>query len=224
MKKAVIFDMYETLVTLWHSEPYMGHEISADAGIEEGKFREIWDTTDDERACGFLNFEEVIERILRVNGRYSEELCEELIRKRKESKVDAFNHLHSDIIPMLESLKNEGIKIGLITNCFNEEKEAIINSDIYKYFDVVCMSCELGMKKPDRRIFEMCISKLEVNPEDCLYCGDGGSRELEVAKEMNMSPIQALWYLKPGVGQPVGRLEGFPGAENPLNIVSMACE
>lgn len=224
MKKAVIFDMYETLITLWHSTPYMGRELSADADIPESKFREIWDTTDTDRAIGKLTFEEVIERILRANDRYSDELCALLIAKRRASKIEAFDHIHPEIIPMLEALKLKQIKIGLITNCFNEESDAIHDSVLFQYFDVVCMSCELGMKKPDRRIFDLCLEKLEVSGEDCLYCGDGGSQELEVAESMNMLPVQALWYLKDGVGQPMGRLEEYTGAGSPLDIISLVTE
>lgn len=43
MIKAVIFDMYETLITLWYDNLYMGKEMSAEAGIEGRVFREIWD-------------------------------------------------------------------------------------------------------------------------------------------------------------------------------------
>ena len=117
MVKAVIFDMYETLVTLWHTNPYMGREISRDAGIPETVFREIWDTTDTERAIGKLTYEEVIERILKVNNRYSKDLFELLVEKRIASKVESFKHIHAEIIPMLEKLKELGIKIGLVTNC-----------------------------------------------------------------------------------------------------------
>ncbi len=219
MKKAVIFDMYETLITLWYSEPYMGHEISEDAGIPESKFREIWDTTDDERARGILTYEEVIERILKVNNRYSEELYELLVRKRIESKEKSFDHINPDIIPMLKELKIRGMKLGLITNCFNEEKTAILKSKLIDYFDVVCMSCELGIKKPDKRIFDLCIEKLGVKAEDCLYCGDGGSHELEVARDMHMQPVQALWYLQEDAGQPVGRLNEFVGAKTPMELL-----
>lgn len=221
MVKAVIFDMYETLVTLWYSEPYMGKEISADAGIPESTFREIWNPTETERAIGVLTYEEVIERILRVNNRYSDELFQMLVRKRKESKVEAFDHVHPEIIPLLEGLKKKGLKIGLITNCFKEEKDAIEDCELIKYFDVVCMSCELGIKKPDRKIFDICLERLGLAAEDCLYCGDGGSNELAVAKEMNMKPVQALWYLKDGVGQPVGRMEEYMGAKRPMEILEL---
>ena len=219
MKKAVIFDMYETLITLWNSKPYMGRELSEDIGISESKFREIWDLTEDERTLGSKTLEEVLEQVLRVNNRYNVELHQNLVKKRIASKVEAFEHMHPDIIPMLQGLKDKNIKIGLITNCFNEERDAIRNSILFQYFDVVCMSCELGIKKPDQRIFELCIEQLEISPKDCLYCGDGGSKELEVAQRMNMFPVQALWYLKENSRQPVGRLSEFIGVQNPMEIL-----
>lgn len=222
MKKAVIFDMFETLATLWNSEPYMGKEMSEDVGIEESKFREIWDATNSERAIGAKTFEEVMEQILKANNRYSEELLHKLVSKRYAAKVKVFEYLHPDIIPMLQELKKKGIKIGLVTNSFWEEKDAICNSVLYPYFDVVCMSCELGIMKPDRRIFDLCVDRLGISAKDCLYCGDGGSNELEVARSMNMLPVQALWYLKENSKQPVGRLEKFVGARNPMDILSIA--
>ncbi len=42
MVKAVIFDMYETLITLHESPLYFGSQMALDAGIEEEKFQEIW--------------------------------------------------------------------------------------------------------------------------------------------------------------------------------------
>lgn len=66
MKKAAIFDMYEALITLWHMKPYMGRTLSEDGGIEESRFREIRDATEDERTLGIMSFEEVIERIFQT--------------------------------------------------------------------------------------------------------------------------------------------------------------
>ena len=42
MIKAVIFDMYETLITLFDSPLYFGTQMAADAGIAEEKFQKIW--------------------------------------------------------------------------------------------------------------------------------------------------------------------------------------
>ena len=52
MITAVIFDMFETLVTHFESPLYMGKQIADDIGITEQKFREIWNPTDIDRTLG----------------------------------------------------------------------------------------------------------------------------------------------------------------------------
>ena len=49
MIKAVIFDMYETLITLFESPLYFGTQMASDAGIEEVKFQEIWSAAEADR-------------------------------------------------------------------------------------------------------------------------------------------------------------------------------
>ena len=219
MIKAVIFDMFETLITHYESPVYMGRQICEDMGISEQKFREIWNGSDDDRTLGIRTLEDVIEEILRVNNCYSEELFNTIITKRRRSKIECFEHIHREIIPLFQALHEKNIKIGLITNCYFEEKDAIEKSIFMDYFDSVCMSCELGVKKPDVSIFNICMEKLGVEPEECIYVGDGGSYELETARSIGMYPVQAVWYLKDGVNQPSGRKMEFVQAELPMEII-----
>ena len=219
MIKAVIFDMFETLVTHFESPVYMGKQIANDIGIAEQRFREIWDRTDDDRTLGKSSFEEVIEEILKVNNCYSLELFEKIITKRRLSKKECFEHIHPEIIPLFSTLKEMNIKIGLITNCYFEESDVIKKSIFFDYFDSVCMSCEMGVKKPDVEIFEKCMKDLEVVAGECIYVGDGGSFELETAQALGMHPLQATWYLKEGVNQPAKRKIEFLQAESPLEVV-----
>ena len=164
-------------------------------------------------------FEEVIEESLRINNRYSDQLFEKIVSKRKMSKIECFKHIHPQIMPMFRALRELNIKIGLITNCYFEERDVIKNSVFFDYFDAVCMSCELGMKKPQIEIFQRCTSDLAVMPEECLYIGDGGCFELETALSLGMHPIQATWYLKDGVKQPAKRKVGFLQGESPMDVV-----
>ena len=209
MIKAVIFDMFETLVTHFESPIYMAKQISDDIGIAEQKFREIWDSTGDDRTLGKSSLEEVIEEILKVNNCYSSELFEKIITKRRMSKMECFEYIHPELIPLFTRLKEMNIKIGLITNCFFEERDVIKKSIFFDYFDSVCMSCEIGLKKPDVKIYKKCMKDLEVEAEECIYVGDGGSCELETAQALGMNPLQAAWYLKDGVNQPAKRKKEF---------------
>ena len=122
---------------------------------------------------------------------------------------------------MLRSIKERGLKIGLISNCFSEESELIKKSVLYPFFDAPFLSYEQGICKPDEEIFIRCVDKLGVKPEECLYIGDGGSHELEVSLRIGMHAAQACWYLKEGTKQPCGRLDGYIHLENPMEVLEL---
>ena len=163
--------------------------------------------------------EELLEQILRENGCYSKELLAELVEKRVATKVECFKHLHPEILPMFARLKEKGLLVGLISNCYAEEGKVIRESEIFPYFDAVYLSYEQGIAKPDKEIFTRCLRELGVEAKECLYIGDGGSRELETARELGMCAMQAVWYLKKGSTQPVWRNEEFEQLETPLAVV-----
>ncbi len=220
MIKAVIFDMYETLITLFESSLYMGEQIAEEIGISETKFREIWNPSDADRTIGKRTLEDVIEEILRVNDRYSQALFDTIIEKRKRSRMESFEHIHPEILFLLKQLQERDIKIGLITNCYYEERDVIVKSELFQYFDAVCMSCEMGIMKPDTKIFHACMDELSVAPNECLYVGDGGSKELETAQLLGMHPIQAVWYFKESVKEhQMPKKDDFTQAESPMDIL-----
>ena len=220
MIRTVIFDMYETLITLFNSPLYFGTQMAIDAGITEDKFKRLWVSTEVARTVGKMTLEEALEMILVENKCYSKELLDSIVQKRIAAKEDCFNHMHLEIIPLFNNLREKGIKIGLISNCFSEEAYVIQRSVLFPYFDAVCLSYEQGIQKPDAEIYKKCIEKLMVTADECLYVGDGGSYELEAAKDLGMETVQAAWYLKEGTTQPTGRKENFKQIENPLDVLN----
>lgn len=224
MIKAVIFDMYETLITLYAGMRYTRTQISADAGISEAKFVEIWDASDSDRTVGKVTFEEILGQILRANGCYSEEKIKLIAGKRTRSREDAFEHLHEGILPMLSGLKERGVLIGLISNCYSEEAVVIKNSVLYPFFDAVCLSYDEGLAKPNPDIYLRCMQKLNVRAEDCLYIGDGGSDELEAAQRIGMQTAQAVWYMNDGTRQLVKSKSRFRQLEAPEEVLGLVDE
>ena len=122
---------------------------------------------------------------------------------------------------MLQALKEQGVSIGLISNCYLEEATRIRKSKLFPYFDAVFFSNEQGICKPEQEIYYRCMDVLSVQPEECLYVGDGGSRELETAQDLGMKAVQATWYLKEGTSQPVGRKPEFEEAKRPMDVVRL---
>ena len=194
MIKAVIFDMYETLITHFRTPLYFGDQMAQDAGIPVGDFRRVWDPTSDDRTLGKMTFEEALKKTLAENG---------------------------DIIPMLGALGVRNIGIGLISNCFSEEVPIIKDSVLYRFFDAACFSYEEGIKKPDREIYLRCLDRLLVEPHECAYVGDGGSGELEAARDLGMPTYQAVWYLDDRLDQVARRKDGFIQLERPLDLIDL---
>lgn len=59
---------------------------------------------------------------------------------------------------------------------------------INQYFDVISISGDLGIRKPDDRIFRLTIEKLAVRAEECMYIDDRRGY-LETAKKVGINTI-----------------------------------
>lgn len=73
MLKAVIFDIYDTLITHYVSPLYFGTQMAACTGIEKESFLKIWRGTESDRTIGKVTLEELLEEIFRINHCYSKE-------------------------------------------------------------------------------------------------------------------------------------------------------
>ena len=216
--QAVIFDMYETLVTQFCSPLYYGTQIAEDLGLNPEEFLPSWKATEEARATGKLTFEDAMAQLLHRHGIF--ELHRRVVEKRTAIQADCFRHLHPGIEPMLSALRKKGIRIGLITNCFSEEAALIRGSELFPYFDAPCLSWEEGIRKPDPAIYHTCLSKLGISAEGCLYVGDGGSFELETARSLGIQAVQAIWYRQAAFEHKQAALRpDFPQLSDPTEVL-----
>ena len=218
--QAVIFDMYETLITQFCSPLYYGTEIARDLGLRPEEFLPGWRATEEARATGKLTFEETMEQLMKSHGVYSPKTHRQVVEKRIAIQADCFRHLHPGIEPMLTALRERGIRIGLITNCFSEEAKLIRESELFPYFDAPCLSWEEGTRKPDPAIYRTCLRRLGIAPENCLYVGDGGSFELETARSLGLQAVQATWYRQAAFEHKQAALRpDFPQLSDPMDVL-----
>lgn len=95
---------------------------------------------------------------------------------------------------VLKELKEKGLLLCMVTNVAEDRCESqwrkIRGMDLEKYFDAILLSGELGIHKPDKRIFLYAAEKLGVLPEECLFVGDAPNTDVSGALEAGM---EALW-------------------------------
>ena len=126
MIKAVIFDMFETLITLFEGRTYFSEDIAADVGVPEEVFRKAWHTTEHDRTTGKYTIEEGLAITLKSLGIYSEEMLQFVANKRRKALGDTFADIPQDSIQLLKKLHEKGLMVGLITNTFSVEFQVIV--------------------------------------------------------------------------------------------------
>lgn len=71
------------------------------------------------------------------------------------------------------ALRDRGYKLGIISNGKSVKQwEKIIRLGLHHFFDAVVISEDVGSEKPDSRIFEVAMEKLNVKPWEAVYVGD----------------------------------------------------
>lgn len=225
MIRAALFDMYETLCSHYRCPLYFGAQTAEDCGVEPALFLSFWRDAAGERGrtLGQITLEERLRDILPRCGITDPHrlaaLVELVCQKRIRTKQQCLHALHPGILPMLRGLAAQGIRLGLVSNCYNEEAQVIRAWEHISLFGSVQLSCEAGIAKPDPAIFLRCTNELGVAPEECLYIGDGGSSELETARSLGMTALQAAWYILETPDHPSPLKPGFPRIDDPLHIL-----
>lgn len=96
--------------------------------------------------------------------------------------------LYSDTDECLRKLHSK-YKIGVIANQSLGTTKRLEGFGILKYIDLVVASAEEGVAKPDRRIFEIALSRASCSPEEAVMIGDRIDNDIVPAKKMGMKTI-----------------------------------
>lgn len=96
--------------------------------------------------------------------------------------------LNDGFIDFIEAVSKK-YKLAIISNDSSRWSKYIREKfDINKYFDVISISGDLKIEKPDERIFQLTIDKLGVNAKDCLYVDDREGN-LKAAEKVGMNTV-----------------------------------
>ncbi len=102
----------------------------------------------------------------------------------------------------------ETLKVGLISNAWSGLRPWIVSHKFEDAFDVMVISAEVGIMKPDPRIFQYALEQLDVAPAEAVFVDDF----IE-----NVEGAARLWHARHSLHQaPPGdwRVETTPGLSN----------
>lgn len=118
-----------------------------------------------------------------------------------EELSNYFNEQYLEISPLqtlvfpntqetLETLKGEGYHMHIITNGFKEvQLTKLKNCNLIDYFNVIVSSEELGVNKPDVRIFQHAMDLAGATPDGSVMIGDDWNVDVMGAERAGMRAI-----------------------------------
>jgi putative hydrolase of the HAD superfamily len=190
--QAVIFDLFGTLVPNFSEREYH-HAITQIASILSAPpdpFWQLWKNAFNERILGTLPDAEsqILDICQKLRVKPDKDAIVEAIRIR----FDYERHVmvpYPEAVSLLSTLKSEGYKTCLVTNCSSEAVAIWEDIALAPFFDVAIFSCRVGIKKPSPEIYHLAIQRLKIDPQYCVYIGDGSCHELLGASQIGLQAV-----------------------------------
>jgi putative hydrolase of the HAD superfamily len=96
----------------------------------------------------------------------------------------------NDATKILNALREEGLKLGIITNGGTHGQNAKIDAlKLRGLFDAIIVSDTVGVKKPDAQIFRLALDALKVNANETVFVGDHPTADIVGARDVGITPI-----------------------------------
>ena len=101
---------------------------------------------------------------------------------------------------LLATLRSHGVRTALVSNLATPYVAALHSLGLRAQVDAAALSCEVGWRKPDPRIFEWALGRLGVPAADAVMIGDDPYSDVEGAKAVGLRTILIDPESRPGRG------------------------
>ena len=107
--------------------------------------------------------------------------------KQSPLKTTLFPYTHEVLLYLKKKYS-----LHIITNGFEEVQHIkLASSDLAQYFDVIVTSEQVGVKKPNAKIFEFALEQAKAKPDECIMIGDDFPVDVLGAEQIG---IQGVYF------------------------------
>ncbi|MEX2016619.1 MAG: HAD-IA family hydrolase, partial [Candidatus Hydrogenedentales bacterium] len=192
MIAAVLFDLYETLVTERHATPVRASSLGERLGLDAAAFRRAWKPQRSRVIRGQVSFADALLEIgAKLGRRLDVELVHGIASDRRLEKAALFQRVEPVAVEVLHRLRARGFRLCVISNCFEEDVAAWPQCSAAQCFDASVFSFEVGAAKPEPHIYLEAIRRLGVDGSNAVFIGDGGDDELLGAEHVGLRAARA---------------------------------
>lgn len=183
MTRAVVFDLYDTLVDFDDSRSReFSSQVARLCGRDPDEFHSVWIDGRPRRDTGPMA------AYLGSLGIADGDIGD-FLELRREWTRGILEEPRAGAIEAIRTLRSRGILTGLITVCSEDVVDVWSESPFAGLFDAEVFSCSCGLRKPDPRIYGLALDQLGVAPSEAVFVGDGANDELAGAERVGMRAI-----------------------------------
>jgi len=188
--RAVVFDFFGTLTLAVRRGPAHA-AVARSVGCDPAEFTALLDRTFRDRATG--RFGSAIESLRQVARTLGAHPSERDLRAAAWARVAALRmdtRLRPQAVPLLRAVRARGLRTALVSDCTHELPGFQPALPVTPLLYTCAYSVEVGACKPSPGMYLAACDRLDVAPDECLYVGDGGGRELTGASALGMTAIR----------------------------------
>jgi HAD superfamily hydrolase (TIGR01549 family) len=94
-----------------------------------------------------------------------------------------------DVLPALHSLREQGKTLAVVSNWDPALPSLLAEVGLAKFFAFILPSAEVGVEKPNERIFKLALQRLGLEPQEVVYIGDSYEADVVGARAVGITPI-----------------------------------
>jgi HAD superfamily hydrolase (TIGR01509 family) len=114
-----------------------------------------------------------------------------LLEEEATSQYGLWRKIRPKLEPTLAELARRGFILGVVSNSDGQLAKRLSRLGLQKYFSFILDSADVGIEKPDSRLFQMALKVSGVEPAEGVYIGDLCSVDVLGARRVGM---QGLLY------------------------------
>lgn len=188
--RAVLFDFFGTLTQAVRRGP-LHQTIAHGLGCDPAEMLAVLDRSFYDRSCGvFGDAAETLRWVCAQTGARPDPSAVRRALTARVTAVRADTRLRQDAVPVLLSLREQGLRTAVVSDCGHELPVFLPALPVAPLLDATVFSVHVGRRKPHPDMYLTTCRRLGVAPKECLYIGDGGSRELSGAADLGMTAVR----------------------------------
>lgn len=197
MKPFIFFDLGQTLIDEWDYIRYFDqlllHTLNGyGARIDYRNYNTLKNNILLHRkigTSGFMNLVLIMAQLILPKG-YDIIIfkkIEQSLLENKKKLIKLYCEV-TDIVPLL----SKNYSLGIISNNSSGSADLLAKNNLDNYFKTICLSQNIGISKPDPKIFIKALEDSNVSKENCVMVGDRLDIDIYPANEIGIKTIRTL--------------------------------